>query len=371
MAVAPVIAGSRSGLRSAVSAGLLLIAAGMNAGAPAKKPAPPKTPRNIIFLIGDGMGPPHVTYARILRGNDFQLRKMTLAALLSTTCADRTVTDSGAGATAFATGFKVNYEAVSLDAAGKPLRTVLEAAEGVGKATGLVTTAAFWDATPAAFAAHAAHRNQHLEIIRQMLRSGVEILAGNGAQRFGRDSFPTLEELARESGYTLLRTRAEVEAAKGERLFAVFPARPREMDAEEMSLSDLARVAIDRLSRDRDGFFLMIEHEGVDSASHVNFREDLANSLRSFDAAVGVALDFAMKRDDTLVLVTGDHETGGMRVTETPSRRPRVEFSTVDHTATDVPLFVYGPGSGTFHGFLDNTDVGKALLAMIDVRNGR
>ncbi len=345
---------------------LLAVAAALLATSALAATPPPKPPRNVILIIGDGLGPAHVTLTRILRAGDFQLRQMTLAGLLSTAAADRAVTDSAASASALSTGVKTNYEAVAIDPAGLPQRTVLEAAEAAGKATGLVTTAAFWDATPAAFAAHAKHRSEHLDIIRQMLRSGAEIIAGNGAQRFGREGFPTLEDLARESGYTLLRTRAELDAAKGEKLLAVFPARPREMDAEEASLSDLTSWAIDLLARDRDGFFLMVEHEGIDSSSHTNFREDLHSSLRSFDSAIGVALRFAASRDDTLVLVTSDHETGGMRVTETPSRRPRVEFSTVEHTAVDVPLFVYGPSASVFSGFMENFEVGRKLLAMME-----
>ncbi|HXG59275.1 MAG TPA: alkaline phosphatase [Thermoanaerobaculia bacterium] len=322
-------------------------------------------PRNVILLVGDGIGPAHVSYMRLLRGEAFQLRRMAVAGLLTTSAADRTVTDSGAAATALATGFKTRYEAVGVDAEGRALRTVLEAAEESGKATGLVTTAAFWDATPAAFAAHAGHRTQYLDIIRQMLRSGAEIIAGSGAQRFGRDGFPPLEDLARENGYELIRTRGELDAARGPKMFAVFPDVPRERDAAEASLAELTRWALAHLSKDSDGFFLMVEHEGVDSGSHQNSREDVAESLRSFDAAIGVALDFAAGRGDTLVVVTSDHETGGMRITETAARRPRIEFATIDHTATNVLLFTFGPGGESLRGFLDNTDVGKTLLSFV------
>ena len=127
----------------------------------------------------------------------------------------------------------------------------------------------------------------------------------------------------------------------------------------------LTRWAIDRLKGHVAGFFLMIENEGTDSASHQNFLPDVQSSLTSFDLSVGIALDFAAARGDTLVVVTADHETGGLRINETKAGRPRPEWSTTDHTAGAVPVFAFGPGSATFAGFYDNTDVGKKLLSFV------
>lgn len=325
-------------------------------------------PKNVILLIADGTGPAHFTIARNLRAEKFRIGTMPVVGLHATGCADRAVTDSAAGATAFATGFKTNYEMVSVDPKTlAPLPTVLEAAEKRGKATGLVTTASFWDATPAAFAAHAKHRGESLEIARQMLASGVEVIAGGGLQKFGADPFPPFADFAAGAKYTGIHTRAALDAAQGSRLLAVFPSQDRDQEVPEAPLPVLAAWAIDRLDDDPDGFFLMIEHEGTDSASHQNHQLDVRKALISFDEAVGVALDFAQKRGDTLVVVTSDHETGGMRVSETKTTsRWRIEWSTGDHTATAVPVFAYGPGSAAFAGFQDNTDVGKKLRAAVE-----
>jgi alkaline phosphatase len=330
--------------------------------------APQPAPKNVILLIADGGGgTAHYTYAKSLRGDAFRIGSMPVIGLSTTNCANRTVTDSAAGATALATGFKTNYEMVSVDPQTlEPLPTVLEIAEKRGKATGLVTTSNFWDATPAAFAAHAKHRHDP-GIELQILRSGVDVVAGTGLEDSSRELTPEMAQVAAEQGFTVVNTRAGLDAAKGDKLLAYFPWQARNLDVPEAPLPVLAKWAIDHLSKDPDGFFLMIEHEGSDGASHQNNGADLGKALTSFDEAVGVALDFAASRNDTLVVVTSDHETGGMRVTETAEKkRLRVEFSTTDHTATAVPVFAYGPGSPTFAGFHDNTDVGKKLIGFVN-----
>lgn len=321
-------------------------------------------PKNVILLVADGTGVAHMTFARQARAEQFRIGTMPVTGLATTQSADRNVTDSAAAATALATGFKTNYEMLGQDPAGNSLPTALEAAEKRGKATGLVTTSYFWDATPAAFAAHAGHRDDPT-IPAQMLGKGIEVIAGSGMQRLGKEPLPSFETLVTDSGYTAITAREQLEAAKGPRLLAVFPGQDRDMDVPDAPLPLLARWAIDRLDDDPDGFFLMIEHEGTDSASHQNHAVDLRRALISFDEAVGVALDFAKQRGDTLVVVTGDHETGGMRVSELKSGRFRVEWSTGDHTGTAVPVFAFGPGSAAFAGFQDNTDVGKKLIAAV------
>ena len=145
--------------------------------------APP--PRNVIFFVGDGMGPAHVTLMREIRGDQFNVGRMRLAAMHSTTAADHVVTDSAAGATAFASGVKTNNGVLGLDAAGEKRGTVLEEAEKLGKATGVVTTALFYDATPAAFLVHVKDRKAYGEIVSQMLYSGAELIAGAGLRVVG------------------------------------------------------------------------------------------------------------------------------------------------------------------------------------------
>ena len=322
-------------------------------------------PKNVILMIGDGMGPAHFTIARYARGVDnSRISTMPVVGLVTTFCADRAVTDSAAAATALATGNKTNYEMLSVSPDGAPLPTVLERAHAAGKATGTVTTTNFYDATPSAFTAHAIHRHRENEIVPQILRSGINLVAGGGLEGLGKGIVPDFDTTFNGTGFTVLRTRAEMDAAKGDKLFVLYKTQERDRDNPEFPLPVLAKWAIDHLKSDPDGFFLMVEQEGTDSASHQNYGPDVSTSARSFDEAVGVALDFASTRTDTLVVVTGDHETGGMRISESPTtHKYRMEWSTTEHTATAVPIFAFGPGASVFAGFQDNTDVGKKLIA--------
>lgn len=328
--------------------------------------APAPAPKNVILFIADGAGPAHYTAMKLRRGNDFQIGRMKVVGLATTFCSNRAVTDSAAAASSLATGFKVNYEALSVDAEGKPLPTVLEVAEKSGKVTGLVTTSYFPDATPAAFASHVTHRDQIAEIISQMLASGAELIVGGGQASLKDPKYAQVPELAAKQGYQFILNRADLDAApKSKPVFAVFTEQPRNVDFPDAPLPDLTRWAIGRLKGHAGGFFLMVEHEGTDSSSHQNNTADVNASSTSFDTAVGIALDFAAAAGDTLVVVTSDHETGGLRLAETKSGRLRLEWSTVDHTAAAVPVFAFGPGSDGFAGFYDNTDVGKRLLELV------
>lgn len=330
-------------------------------------PLAAQIPKNVILIVGDGMGPAHVTAAKLTIEGAFRMGEMPVAGMVSTRSANDVVTDSAAAASALATGAKVNQEVVSIDPSGKALETVLEIAERAGKATGLVTTSYFWDATPAAFASHAAHRDNFGEIVEQMLKSGVELIAGGGVESFGRNEKlpPSIVDVARNAGFTLIRTAGELDTATGPHLLAVFPSQKSDVDYPEAPLPRLTKWAIQRLKADPQGFFLLVEHEGTDSSSHNNSRPDLLASLRSLDAAIGVALDFARTSGNTLVVVTGDHETGSLRISSTRLGRVRLEFATVDHTGVSVPLFAYGPGSASFGGYIDNTDVGKKLISFV------
>ncbi|HVS32711.1 MAG TPA: alkaline phosphatase [Thermoanaerobaculia bacterium] len=329
-------------------------------------PLEAQAPENIILFIGDGIGPAHFTATRIVRDKDFQIGRMPVVGLVTTRSASSAVTDSAAAATALATGVKTTNEFVGMDPAGKSHQTVLEAAELAGKSTGMVTTSEFWDATLGAFGAHAKDRHDFwLEIAQQMLATGTEFVIGGGGEPFGKGKVPTLESVAGAAKFTLVRSLAALQTSSAPHILAVFPTQPRHLDFPEAPLPVLTKWAIDRLEGAPDGFFLLIEHEGTDSASHQNNWPDVRASLISLDQSVGIALDFAMSRSDTLVLVTGDHETGALRISETRLGRPRLEWATTVHTGVAVPIFGYGPGSSQFGGLMDNTEVGKRLLSFV------
>lgn len=326
---------------------------------------PPARPKSIIFLIADGAGAAHFTVAQMIRGDSFQVGRMPTTGLVATSpVGGSRVTDSAAAATAYATGYPTKYAAVGVDADGRPRETLLEIGEKLGKSTGLVTTTNFFDATPAAFAAHTASRYEAELIVRQMLTSGAEVIIGGGLTRFGVEGRPTIEEVASSAGYTLARTAAELRAAPGERLLGVFTTQKLEVDFPEARLAELTRIALDRVSRDDDGFFLMIEHEGTDGASHGKDSDAFIKSMLAFDEAVGVALDYATSRRDVLVVVTGDHETGGLQIHGEKKEELRLAWATGGHTGEAVPVFALGPGADTLTGFISGDELGRRLQSL-------
>jgi alkaline phosphatase len=331
------------------------------------RPAVPShmgAPRGIVLVIGDGMGAAHITLAKLLRGNQFQIGRMRQVGLVATRSTSSLVTDSAAAATAYATGIATANGVIGMDPDHVAHQTVLELAEARGLATGLVTTALLADATPAAFAAHDPDRAHLRAIAGQMVTSGADLLVGTGLEAFGVE-LPPLEELAAKGGYRAVRTASAMQAApEGPVLAALRSGELDGADSPDARLSMVTAWALDRLARNAEGFFLMVEHEGIDTASHHGASALLEASVRSLDETVGVVLDVAERRGDVLVVVVGDHECGGLQIQGTPGE-PQLVWTTDHHTGEAVPLFATGPGAAAFTGSLDNVDVGRALLAAV------
>ncbi|MFZ2490346.1 MAG: alkaline phosphatase [Thermoanaerobaculia bacterium] len=351
-------------IRFLVPLAALLTIGCASAPSPARAETISTRPKSVILIVGDGVGVAHVTAAKLLRGSEFQVGRMPVAGLMTTHSASSLVTDSAAAATAMATGVKAVNRTVGVDANGTPVRNVVEAAEAAGRATGTVTTGAFWDATPASFVAHHKSRYDVLPIVQAFLGSGIDLIAGGGAEWFGVEGRPELAGVVASSNVTLVTTRDALVTAKGDRVLAVFPMAKNEMDAAEAPLPVLASWAIERLSRDPDGFFLLLEHEGTDGTGHNNLTDEFKKAMVSLDETVGVALEFARTRGNVLVIVTGDHETGGLTL-DVKNEQLVFVWSNKGHTAAFVPVFAFGPGSERFEGLIDNTDLGKALLELV------
>lgn len=326
-------------------------------------------PHGIVLVVGDGMGSAHFTLARVLRGDDYRIGELPRTGLVATDAVDALVTDSAAAATAYATGVKTTRGYVGVDPSGAPHPTVLEIAGQRGLATGLVTTARFGDATPAAFAAHAEDRRNLTLIAGQMLQSGADIIVSTGLEQFGTGDLPALEELASGSDYQVFRSGAGLEDAGAGPVLAVLPSGELDAESPDMPLHELALWAVERLSGNPEGFFLLVEHEGTDTASHRNDQAALESSLVALDKAVGAVAEFARRNGGILVIVVGDHETGGLQVGGT-WEAPEAIWRDHYHSGEAVPIFSMGPGAGAFTGFLDNTEVGRALLALVG-RMGR
>ena len=334
------------------------------------------TPRNIILFIGDGMGVSHISAAKTVAGT-LNIESMKTCGLITTHSESAFVTDSAAAGTALATGHKTYNGAISVSPAKEPLKTVLEWAEERGKATGLVVTTSVTHATPAAFAAHVDSRGKHNIIAEQIVRSGVDVLFGGGLAYFISESTEGSKRADDKDLVEMLRRRMEVARSADEfralgdvDSAAFFSAlgEPAGVKGREITLAELTKKAIGILSKDSDGFFLMVEGSQIDWRSHDNNKDLVVAEMLDFDDAVGEGLEFARKNGETLVVVTSDHETGGFVVHGGSLSGKEVTdagFTTGGHTATMVPVFAHGPGSTVFSGIQDNTAVGKALIGYV------
>jgi alkaline phosphatase len=333
-------------------------------------------PENIILFIGDGMGVAHITAGKIARGN-INLERFSVMGLLTTHSANQLITESAAAATALATGYKTNNRAISVSVDREPLKTLLEYAKERGKSVGVVVTSSVTDATPAAFMAHADDRRQQADIAEQIAYSGIDVLIGGGWAYFVPAANAGSKRKDQKNLLAVLETRMPViltddklsAHTDNHKLAALLSpgGLPKAAD-RDYSLTGLTRSAIHILSKNHNGFVLMVEGSQIDWAAHDHAQQYLIAELIDFDDAVGAGLDFAEKNHATLIVVTADHETGGLAVHDGSVQNRRVAstaFTTTRHTAAMVPLFAYGSGSTRLSGIQDNTRVGQTLIELL------
>ena len=338
-------------------------------------------PKNIILFIGDGMGPAHVAAARIVSlgpGGRLTMDSMPISGFVTTYSANALVTDSAAAGTALATGVKTNNGMISIAPNGKRLKTILEASREIGKATGLVTTTSITDATPAAFASHVENRGQQEAIAGQLIASRVDVLFGGGKAYFvpnasgdswRSDNRDILAE-AKSKGYSVINATDELKSINSRKIVGLFSQGNLTTKDPEPPLSVLAAKAIETLSANEKGFFLMVEGGQIDIASHHNDFDEMIKQLLEFDKAVAQGLAFAQKDGNTLVIVTADHETGGLTLLCDDKGKLKPSWSSGGHSGSVVPLYAFGPGAGHFSGLLDNTQVSNNIAGIWGVQIG-
>lgn len=315
--------------------------------------------KNVVLLIADGMGFSHVNAARAAeRGTDTPLafERLPVVGWQTTHAADRWETDSAAAASAIATGRKYDNQALSLEAT-----TIAEQALADGMALGLITDSFLWDATPAAFVAHVGDRDESAAVIEQMAQAGATLLVG-GDRGGAAESF-------RAAGYDVYGDWLELSKRDFQpdgRWVGLFPEGMIADPATLPRLEQLTEAALRRLSIEPGGFFLLVETEEVDSGSHDQDFARVQRGVAALDRTLESVLSFARADGETLVVVTADHECGGLALVGGDYGEPlELRWATSEHTAEPVPIYAYGPGAERFGGVLDNTDLYHALAAAL------
>jgi len=341
------------------------------------KPGPEK-PANIILLIGDGMGLSAVSTSFYFGDRPSVFNRFKEIGLQQTSSAIQKVTDSAASGTALATGKKTYNGAIGVDTAKNAIQNMVELVSSMGWSTGVVATSTISHATPASFYAHVEDRSMEEEIAAQLLDSGIDFFAGGGSDKFckRKDSTNLLLQAAGK-GFTIDTTAlAEPGSLDRDHKYGFLPeagGMPLMSQGRGNFLPDAANLAIGYLSQNQQGFFLMVEGSQIDWAGHANNAEDLIAEMLDFEKAIAAALEFAEKDGNTLVVVTADHETGGLALGPKTGKLGFSDYSdiepvfaTAQHTATLIPVFAFGPGAEQFKGVYLNTEIFHKMARLVN-----
>lgn len=323
-----------------------------------------KHPKNIILLIGDGMGLAQSYAAFTAQKGYLSLYEFPVAGFSKTWSSDNYITDSAAGGTAIACGVKTLNGAIGVDPNGTPVKSILEYAEENGMATGLVATYEITNATPASFIAHQLKRSMEAEIATDFLKTDIDVIIGGGRGYF-EPHFKTLAD----NGYQIKSTLEEAQNVTSGKLAAFLSEKhmPSMLNGRGEMLPKSVEIALNILSKNKKGFFVMIEGSQIDGQCHSNNMEGEIAETVDFDEAVKNALEFAVKDGNTLVIVTADHETGGLTLTGGNIEKGEVTgaFSTKGHTSVMVPVFAFGPGAINFTGVYENTAIFNKMKSLL------
>ncbi|MBO0321648.1 alkaline phosphatase [Muricauda sp. CAU 1633] len=318
---------------------------------------PNAAPKNVILMIGDGNGLAQISAAMIANQGNLTLAGIKNIGLVKTASYDDLITDSAAGATAMATGTKTNNRAIGVDQNGKALTNLVDLVSEKGFNTAIVTTDAIYGATPSSFYAHRVARDDTDGLVEDLKQSKLDFFISGGQNQenaikdvFATQKMDVFETFQQPTAIYLGENKV-----------------PSVQNGRKNAFPNAVKKALEVLNTKEEPFFLMVEGAQIDNGGHSNSTSDIVEEMLDFDQAIAEALQFADTHQNTLVVITADHETSGFGIVAGNVNEGIVQgdFLTVDHTGIMVPLFAYGPQSQHFGGVYENTEVFQKILKAV------
>jgi alkaline phosphatase len=330
-----------------------------------------RKPKRVIFLIGDGMGLAQISGAMSEYSGKNAFMRFPIIGLSKTSSARHYITDSGAGATAFTIGKKTYNGAIGVDADTIPQPTLFELAKLKKMSTGVVVTSSIQHATPASFYAHVKSRRMYDSIATFLLNGNCDIAIGGGAEFiFKRKDGRNLSEELNAAGFQVIKDPVLKDIAANKYIYVLAEDGMPAMQSQRGDyLKQASLQAVKNLSTNKTGFMLMVEGSQIDWGGHENNYSYMSTELYDFNEVINEILDLAAKDKDMLVLVTADHETGGLTLNEHDVKTAfRAVYTTKDHTGIMVPVFAFGAGAQEFSGIYENTEIFNKLVKLLGLK---
>jgi alkaline phosphatase len=333
-----------------------------------------KKVKNIILFIGDGMGTAHVYAAMTASDKPLTLESFPYTGLSKTYSSDSYVTDSGAGGTAIACGIKTRNGMIGVGSDSATVTSITEIAYKSGLATGVLSTSSVTHATPASFVAHNSGRGNYEDIAKDFLNGTVDVFIGGGEDHFRkRSDNDDLTLKLEKQGYDVVYNIDDLKKSNSRKIAGLLAKDQmiKASDGRAGMLPEMTGKAIEILSKDRDGFFLMVEGSMIDWGAHEKNLDYTVAEMIDLDNAIGVAKEFAEMNGETLIVVTADHETGGLTLVDGNIQQRKVTgnfIETGSHTGVMVPIFSYGPSAERFSGIHENTFFLNEFLNLLNIK---
>ena len=322
-----------------------------------------ETVKNVILVIGDGMGENHIKITSLYYDMQLEINNTETCYYITTQSANKKVTDSAAAGTALASGVKTNNKMVGLTSDGRRVQNLSEYARSINKSVGIVTTALITDATPAAFSAHSTSRKNTDKIIKDQISFSPEVLFGGYNKNFSMNLF-------RNTSIKVITDKREFSNIGDEKsIFGLFnydDIANNVANEKSPTLLEMTKMSIEILEKNDNGFFLMVEGAQIDKKSHNNDIVGMIEHTKELDDTIRYIKDYVNNHGDTLLIVTADHETGGLvyDVGMTKVDITDALYTTKSHTEVPVPLFAYGKSKELFYYDMDNTDIHRIIISI-------